>query len=158
MTQPRACIMYNIRGMDGRGWGVGDGLPMVSRVSLQGLSIRNMDGRGCGGWGWVANGQQDQSLGYVYDRGEIMIGSSDNSSGVMVGALVCGTECSGCTIQISFLVCFKIFQVFASHSSIEPVQHAAPATLDINSRYSLDTYVRYSTYTCIPNFKCQKGS
>ena len=23
-----------IRGMDGRGWGVGDGLPMVSRVSL----------------------------------------------------------------------------------------------------------------------------
>ena len=35
MTQSRACIMYNnIRGMDGRGWGTGDGLPMVSRVSL----------------------------------------------------------------------------------------------------------------------------
>ena len=27
--------------------------------------------------------------------GEIMIASSDNSGGVVVGALVCGTECSG---------------------------------------------------------------
>ena len=36
MTQSHEHIMYNnnVRGMDGRGWGgVGDGLPMVSRVS-----------------------------------------------------------------------------------------------------------------------------
>ena len=26
-------------------------------------------------------------------RGKIMFGSSDNSGGVVVGALVCGTEC-----------------------------------------------------------------
>ena len=32
--------------------------------------------------------------GFVYDNGEIVIGSSDNSGGVVVGALVCGTECS----------------------------------------------------------------
>ena len=38
--------------MDGRGWEVGDGLPMFSRVI--------------------------KSLGFVYDRGE-MIGSSDNT-------------------------------------------------------------------------------
>ena len=28
-------------------------------------------------------------------KGKTMIGSNDNSSGVVVGALVCGTECSG---------------------------------------------------------------
>ena len=33
--------------------------------------------------------------GLVYDRGKIMTGSSDNSGSVVVGALVCGTECSG---------------------------------------------------------------
>ena len=58
MTQSRMRIMYNnIRGMDGRGWGVGDGLPVISRVSL-------------------------------YERDEIMIGSNNNSGGVVVGALV----------------------------------------------------------------------
>ena len=31
---------------------------------------------------------------FVYERGEIMFGSSDNSGGVVVGALACGTECS----------------------------------------------------------------
>ena len=31
-----------------------------------------------------------------------MIGSSDNSGGVVVGALVCGTECSG------FKSCFML--------------------------------------------------
>ena len=46
-----------LAGLDGRGWGVGDGLLMVSRISLKGLSMRDMDGRGWeGGWGWVANG------------------------------------------------------------------------------------------------------
>ena len=34
MMQSHTHIRYNIRGMDGRGWGVGDGLPVVSRVSL----------------------------------------------------------------------------------------------------------------------------
>ena len=34
--------MYNdIHGMDGRGWGIGDGLPMVSRVEIF-LSSRRM--------------------------------------------------------------------------------------------------------------------
>ena len=58
--------------------------------------MRDMDGRG---WGVLGMGCQWlaglASLGFVYDRGEIMIGSSDNSSGVVVGALVYGTECSG---------------------------------------------------------------
>ena len=53
---------------------------------------------GLGGLGmgcqWLAG---FKSLGFVYghDRGEIMIGSSDNSGGVVVGAVVFGTECSG---------------------------------------------------------------
>ena len=35
-TMVHSVYYNNIRicGMDGRGWGVGDGLPMVSRVSL----------------------------------------------------------------------------------------------------------------------------
>ena len=45
---------------------------------------------GAGGLGMAC-----QWLGFIYDMGEIMIGSSDNSGGVVVGALVCGTECSG---------------------------------------------------------------
>ena len=32
-----------------------------------------------------------------------MIGSSDNSGGVVVGALVCGTECSG--FESRFMIC-----------------------------------------------------
>ena len=31
----------------------------------------------------------------VYERGKIMIGRNDNNGGVVVGALVCETECSG---------------------------------------------------------------
>ena len=38
-------------------------------------------------------------------KGE-MIGSSDNSGGVVVGALACGTECSG---SKSCFICFDIF-------------------------------------------------
>ena len=34
--------------------------------------------------------------------GGIMIGSSDNSGGVVVGILVCGTECSGFNIAFCF--------------------------------------------------------
>ena len=33
-----------------------------------------------------------------------MIGSSDNSGGVVVGALVCGTECS--EFKSRFILCF----------------------------------------------------
>ena len=45
MTQSRACIMYNnIRGMDGRGWGVGDGL--VSRACLSLEPRLTFGGRG----------------------------------------------------------------------------------------------------------------
>ena len=33
---------------------------------------------------------------FVYERGKmIMIGSTDNSSGIVVGALVCRTACGG---------------------------------------------------------------
>ena len=59
-----------IRGMDGRGWGVGDGLPMVSRVGWEGLGglgigcqwLAGLVCRVClcaiwmGREGWVANG------------------------------------------------------------------------------------------------------
>ena len=49
-----------------------------------------------GGRGWgVRDGLPIQWLaGFVYERGKI-IGSSNNSSGVVARALVCGTECSG---------------------------------------------------------------
>ena len=76
MTQSHAYNMYItisitniIRGMDGRGWGGGLGM-------------------GCQ---WLAGLVSRICL----ERGKIMIGSSDNSGGVVVGALVCGTECSG---------------------------------------------------------------
>ena len=39
---------------------------------------------------------------FVCDRGGIMIGNSDNSGGVVVGALVCGTECSGSLYALIF--------------------------------------------------------
>ena len=35
------------------------------------------------------------SIRFINERGEITIGSSDNSDGVVVGTLACGTECSG---------------------------------------------------------------
>ena len=60
--QPHPPIRYNIRGIGGWGWGVWDGLPMVSRVSLEGLAMRDMDWRGWGVWGWVANGYSRVSL------------------------------------------------------------------------------------------------
>ena len=44
-------------------------------------------------YGWEGMGCQ-WLAGFVYERGEIMIGSSDNSGGVVVGALACGTEYS----------------------------------------------------------------
>ena len=70
----RSCILiiYVYAVWLGGTGGFGDGLAMVSRVIV--------------------------SIGFVYEtlRGEITIGSSDvnNSGGVVVGALVCGTECS----------------------------------------------------------------
>ena len=80
MMQSRVRIMYNIiRGMDGRGWGFGDGLPMVV-----GLVSR-----------------------VVYERGKIMISSSDNSGDVVVWALVCQTECSG--FKSRFILCMIFF-------------------------------------------------
>ena len=36
-----------------------------------------------------------------------MIGSSDNSGGVVVGALVCGTECSGFESRFMLIVFFS---------------------------------------------------
>ena len=49
------------------------------------------------GGGWLGMGCQWLAVlvSRIYERGEIMIGSSDNSGGVVVGSLVCGTECSG---------------------------------------------------------------
>ena len=38
-----------------------------------------------------------------------MIGSSGNSGGVVVGALVCGTECSG--FKSRFILCFFSFSL-----------------------------------------------
>ena len=53
-----------------------------------------------------------------------MIGSSDNSGGVVVGALVCGTECSG----FKSCLCFDFFFFSLDEnflSSCEPFQHGA---------------------------------
>ena len=53
-----------------------------------------------------------------------MIGSSDNSGGVVVGALVCGTECSG--FKSCFMLCFFSFHLSKFFlSSCEPFQHGA---------------------------------
>ena len=38
-----------------------------------------------------------------------MIGSSDNSGGVVVGALVCGTECTGSNLALCFFFHLSIF-------------------------------------------------
>ena len=52
-------------------------------------------------------------------RGEIMIGSSDNSGGVVVGALVCGTECSGFESRFMLIVFFfSLFEIFLSSRRI----------------------------------------
>ena len=53
-----------------------------------------------------------------------MIGSSDNSCGVVVGALVCGTECSG--FKSRFMLRFFFFSLVEIFlSSCEPFQHGA---------------------------------
>ena len=53
-----------------------------------------------------------------------MIGSSGNSGGVVVGAIVCGTECSG--FKSHFILCFFSFSLVESFlSSREPFQHGA---------------------------------
>ena len=52
--------------MDGRGWWFGDGLPMVAGLV---------------------------SIGFVYERGKRMIGSSDDSGGVVLGDHVCQIQC-----------------------------------------------------------------
>ena len=63
----------------------------------------------------------------LYDRGEIMIGSSDNSGGVVVGALVCREQnVAGSNLAL----CFDFFFFFLSLveiflSSYEPFQHGA---------------------------------
>ena len=44
-----------------------------------------------------------------------MIGSSDNSGGVVVGALVCGTECSGFESRFMLIVFFfSLVEIFLS--------------------------------------------
>ena len=50
-----------------------------------------------------------------------MIGSSGNSGGVVVGALVCGTECSG--FKSRFILSFSLVEFFLN--SREPFQHGA---------------------------------
>ena len=52
-----------------------------------------------------------------------MIGSSDNSGGVVVGALVCGTECSGFKSRFILSLFFSFVEIFLS--SREPFQHGA---------------------------------
>ena len=61
----------------------------------------------------------------LYDRRKIMIGSCDNSGGVVVGALVCGTECSGFTLCFDFFF-FSLVEIFLSSCEpAEPFQHRA---------------------------------
>ena len=75
----RSCIFIYIYAvwMGGAGGvGGGDGLLMVSRVSLYAIWMGGA-GMDCQ---WLA--------GFVYDNGEIVIGSSDKSGGVVVGARV----------------------------------------------------------------------
>ena len=50
-----------------------------------------------------------------------MIGSSDNSGGVVVGALVCGTECSG--FKSHFMLRFFFFTHRNSSSHRIPVHN-----------------------------------
>ena len=70
--------------MDGRGWGFGDGLPMV--------------------------------VGFVYARGKIMIGSTDNNGGVVVGHLCAEQNVVGSNLAYTkswiFFTLLEIFQVF----------------------------------------------
>ena len=57
-----------------------------------------------------------------------MIGSSSNSGGVVVGALVCGTECSG--FKSRFILCFFFFFTCRNFSKFS---RAIPA----RSQYSM---------------------
>ena len=52
-----------------------------------------------------------------------MIGSSDNSGGVVAGALVCGTKCSGFKSRFMIDFLFSLVEIFLS--SREPFQHGA---------------------------------
>ena len=45
-----------------------------------------------------------------------MIGNSDNSGGLVVGALVCGTECSG--FKSRFMLRFSLVEVYLSSRRI----------------------------------------
>ena len=73
---------------------------MANRVSLYGLSM-------------IVHG----------GGGEIMIGSSGNSGGVVVGALVCGTECSGLKSRFILGFFFSLVEIFLC--SCEPFHHGA---------------------------------
>ena len=53
-----------------------------------------------------------------------MIGSSDNSGGVVVGTLACGTECSG------FKSCFMLVNIFLS-------SHRIGRAIPTQSQYSM---------------------
>ena len=55
---------------------------------------------------------------------ECQNGSSSNSGGVVVGAVVCGTECSGFKSRLYFIFfSFSLVEIFLS--SHEPFQHGA---------------------------------
>ena len=83
---------YRWVGLGGFGLGCQWLAGLVSRVWLYVIWMGGAGGGGLGmGCQWLAGLVSRVCL---YDRGEIMIGSSDNSGGVVVGALVCGTECS----------------------------------------------------------------
>ena len=49
-----------------------------------------------------------------------MIGSSNNSGGVVVGAVVCGTECSGfkSRFMLVFFFSFSLVEIFLSSRRI----------------------------------------
>ena len=54
----------------------------------------------------------------LYTRGEIMIGSSTNSDGAVVGALACGIECSGFKPCFIFWFFFSLLEIFVSSHRI----------------------------------------
>ena len=47
-----------------------------------------------------------------------MIGSSGNSGGVVVGALVCGTECNGFTVESRVMLRFSLIEIYLSSRRI----------------------------------------
>ena len=62
-----------------------------------------------------------------------MIGSSDNSGGVVIGALARGTECSGFKSCFMIMICFSLVDIFLSSPRIG---RAIPARIQYSSKCS----------------------